>query len=57
LFGCSLVLQVAESFGFFVQSGLLFVAGLLSVPGFRHVGAQDLAYISGFRLNLWLHDV
>ena len=25
-----------------MQSGLLFVAGLLSVPGFRHVGAQDL---------------
>jgi hypothetical protein len=38
----SLVLQVAEFSGFFVQSGLLFVAGLLSVPGFRHVGAQDL---------------
>ena len=26
----------------FVQSGLLFVAALLSVPGLRHVGAQDL---------------
>jgi len=23
-----------------MQSGLLFVAALLSVPGFRHVGAQ-----------------
>ena len=29
-------------FWLFVQSGLLFVAALLSVPGFRHVGAQDL---------------
>jgi len=31
----------------FVQSGLLFVAGLLSVPGFRHVGAQQYAYAMG----------
>jgi hypothetical protein len=44
LFGYSLVLQVAEISGFFVQSGLLFVAGLLSVPGFRHVGAQGFYY-------------
>jgi hypothetical protein len=44
----SLVLQVAEISGFFVQSGLLFVAGLLSVPGFRHVGAQDFGEVSGF---------
>ena len=29
-------------FWLMVQSGLLFVAGLLSVPGSRHVGAQDL---------------
>jgi hypothetical protein len=36
---------VAESSGFFVQSGLLFVAGLLSVPGFRHVGAQGFLEI------------
>ena len=28
-------------FWLLVQSGLLFVAALLSVPGFRHVGAQD----------------
>ncbi len=28
----------------FVQSGLLFVADLLSVPGLRHVGAQDFIY-------------
>jgi hypothetical protein len=48
LFGYSLVLQVAEISGFFVQSGLLFVAGLLSVPGFRHVGAQGLYEVSGF---------
>jgi hypothetical protein len=27
-----------------MQSGLLFVAVLLSVPGFRHVGAQDIRY-------------
>jgi hypothetical protein len=29
-------------FWLLVQSGLLFAAALLSVPGFRHVGAQDL---------------
>ena len=29
-----------------VQSGLLFAAALLSVPGFRHVGAQDLYIIA-----------
>jgi len=27
-----------------MQSGLLLVAALLSVPGLRHVGAQDLIY-------------
>ena len=44
MFGYSLVLQVEEISGFFVQSGLLFVAGLLSVPGLRHVGAQEYDY-------------
>ena len=38
--GCSLVLQVAESFGFLCNPDCFFVAGLLSVPGLRHVGAQ-----------------
>ena len=31
-------------FWLLVQSGLLFAAALLSVPGFRHVGAQDFRY-------------
>ena len=32
-------------FWLLMQSGLLFVAALLSVPGLRHVAAQDLAII------------
>ncbi len=38
---------------FYVQSGLLFVAALLSVPGFRHVGAQDYAYDMGILHNVY----
>ena len=34
-----------------VQSGLLFVAGLLSVPGSRHVGAQDYDWVIGILHN------
>jgi len=34
----------------FVQSGLLFVAGLLSVPGFRHVGAHGICL-------MWVYDI
>jgi len=31
-----------ESFGFLCNPDCFFVAALLSVPGFRHVGAQGL---------------
>jgi len=37
-------------FWLFMQSGLLFVAALLSVPGLRHVGAQDL-------YEIWLYGI
>jgi hypothetical protein len=41
LVGWSLVFQVAEIIGFSAIRIAVVVAGLLSVPGLRHVGAQD----------------
>jgi len=41
LFGCGFSSSGGGEFWLLVQSGLLFVAALLSVPGLRHVGAQE----------------
>jgi hypothetical protein len=45
-FGCGFSVQVVGSFGFLCNPDCFSVAALLSVPGLRHVGAQDLYEIS-----------
>jgi hypothetical protein len=44
-FGCGFSVQVVGSFGFLCNPDRFSVVALLSVPGLRHVGAQDLDVI------------